>query len=76
MTNQTKAIDDKENQASFEEKVAMIETIIDQLEKEEEGLAAMIDKYQTGTKLLTECHQLLDKAEKELLIIDKDSSDG
>lgn len=50
----------------FEEKMAKIETIVNELEKDEINLDDSISKYTEAMKLIKECDESLKKAEEKI----------
>lgn len=50
----------------FEEKMAKVETIINELEKDEINLDDSISKYTEAMKLIKECDESLKKAEEKI----------
>ncbi len=51
---------------SFEKSLQELEEIVEELEAGELPLDDSIRKYETGVKLLSECYQYLEKAEKKI----------
>ncbi len=51
---------------SFEEALAGLETIADEIEKGEIGLEESIVKYEQGMKLLKRCRDILSAAEQKI----------
>ncbi len=50
----------------FEEKMAKVETIINELERDEINLDDSISKYTEAMKLIKECDESLKKAEEKI----------
>lgn len=59
---------DRESDAppTFEEAVAMLESIIERIESGEIGLERSIEEYEKGAALLRRCRQILEKAEQRV----------
>ncbi len=55
---------------SFEENVELLENIIDKLEKDKVPLSEALKLYNDGVKLVRQCNDMLDKAEKQVKILD------
>ena len=55
---------------SFEENVELLENIIDKLEKDKVPLSEALKLYNDGVKLVRQCNDILDKAEKQVKILD------
>lgn len=51
---------------SFEDALTELEGIIENLETGEVPLAELVEKYETGTKLLKTCHDRLNEAELKI----------
>ena len=54
---------------SFEESLAALETIVEKLERGEEGITESLRHYETGVGLLRECHFALDQVEQKIQIL-------
>ncbi len=50
----------------FEEAVAQLEEIIDQIESGDIGLEESIGQYEKGTKLIEHCQTILNRAQKRI----------
>ena len=61
-----------EQELSLEEAFAQIEETIGHLEEEETTLEESFQAYQQGMKLLQYCNEKIDKAEKQVLLINED----
>lgn len=51
---------------TFEEALARLETIAEQIERGEIGLEESIGKYEEGMALVKQCRQILSKAEHKI----------
>ena len=60
-------------QPTFEESLAELEKIIGELEGGTLPLDTMMTRYEQGVKALAKCREVLDKAEKKIQILVKDS---
>ena len=60
----------------FEEALARLEQLVDELESGETRLDDMLRKYEEGTVLLKFCMEKLDKAEKQVKKLTGNSEDG
>ena len=56
---------------TLEQTFEQLETIMEELEKEEISLEDSFRLYQEGMKLLKECNDSIDKVEKKLLILEE-----
>jgi exodeoxyribonuclease VII small subunit len=61
--------DQLEIEPSFEEALALIERIVENLERGEPELTSALAKYEKGVKLLTRCYTLLDQAENSVALL-------
>ena len=59
---------------SFEDAINNLEKIVNELENGKLSLDETIKKYEEGMKLSKKCNDILDKAEKKITILTKDSS--
>jgi exodeoxyribonuclease VII small subunit len=57
------------NSPSFERALVQLEAIVEQLEDGETGLAAALDCYEQGVRLLKQCYTLLDRAERRIELL-------
>ena len=64
--------DDKRK--SFEEALAELEKIVEEVEQGKVGLEQSIAKYEEGMKLIKHCRKVLDAAEKKIETISKDAA--
>ncbi len=60
---------------SFEEAVAKLTIIADEIENGEIGLEESITKYEEGMKLLSQCQDILTSAEQRIIKLRPDSAD-
>ena len=60
---------------TFEENLARLEEIVAALEKGEAKLADSLKLFEEGTKLVTDCGSMLDKAEQKVMKLSK-GADG
>lgn len=58
---------------TFEEAMARLEAIADEIEKGEIGLEESIDRYEEGMKLLAQCQDILTTAEQRIVKLQPDS---
>lgn len=58
----------KENN-TFEEKIASLENIVQELEKGELNLDDSMKKFEEGMSLSKECNNILEEAEKKITIL-------
>lgn len=58
---------------TLEESFAMLEEIINKLEKEEISLEDSFALYNDGMKVLKECNDSIDKVEKKLIVLNEES---
>ena len=55
-----------EKPPKFEDAIAQLETIIDQIESGQIGLEESITQYERGMKLVTRCQSILDDARRRI----------
>lgn len=60
---------------TFEENLARLEEIVAALEKGDAKLAESLKLFEEGTKLVTDCGTMLDKAEQKVIKLSK-GADG
>jgi len=60
----------------FEQSLDTLETIVHQLEDGELGLAESLARYEEGVKLLRQCYELLEKAERRIELLSGVDADG
>ena len=53
----------------FESALRTLETVVDNLERGDSGLAEALAKYEQGVRLLALCHGTLDKAERSVALL-------
>ena len=53
-------------QPTFEEALAQLETLAEQIERGEIGLEESIAKYEQGMKLVAQCRSILNRAEQRV----------
>ncbi len=63
-------------QPTFEQALAELETIVAELEEGQTPLADSLARYQRGVRLLRECYQLLENAERKIELLNRVDSDG
>jgi exodeoxyribonuclease VII small subunit len=63
-------------QPSFEEALSQLETIVLELEEGQIGLAEALARYEEGVKLLKQCYQLLQRAERRIEVLNRVDLDG
>jgi exodeoxyribonuclease VII small subunit len=59
----------EESEIRFEEAVSQLEQIVESLERGEPELATALSKYETGVRLLTQCYDLLEGAERAVALL-------
>lgn len=59
----------KENEASFEQSLETLESIVGKLEGGKLGLAESIEVYEVGVKHLKSCYQMLSEAERRIVLV-------
>ena len=74
MTDGRMIMDKKDDKRkSFEEALAELEKIVEEVEQGKVGLEQSIAKYEDGMKLIKHCRNVLDAAEKKIETISKDA---
>ncbi len=58
-----------ETQPNFEDALARIERIVEDLERGEPALSAALAKYEEGIQLVRSCYDLLDQAERSVALL-------
>jgi exodeoxyribonuclease VII small subunit len=58
-----------EKKISFEDALAQLEKIVEDVEQEKISLELSIDKYAQGMKLIKYCRAILEQAEKQIELI-------
>ena len=61
---------------SFEQALATLEDIVHSLEEGQIGLADALGRYEHGVKLLKECYQLLEQAERRIELLTRVGPSG
>ncbi len=61
---------------SFEEALAMLEIIVQELEDGQIGLAQGLTRYEEGVELLRQCYQLLEHAERRIELLSRVDANG
>ena len=61
---------------SFEEALAAIETIVHELEEGQLGLEESLARYERGAKLLHQCHEQLQQAERRIELLSGVDAEG
>jgi exodeoxyribonuclease VII small subunit len=61
---------------SFEEALAELEIIVQQLEEGQIPLAEGLARYEQGVKLLKQCYQLLEHAERRIELLNRVDHEG
>jgi exodeoxyribonuclease VII small subunit len=59
----------EQQQPTFEQALTTLEAIVRDMEQGTLGLAESLGKYEEGVKLLTQCQQLLDRAERRIELL-------
>jgi exodeoxyribonuclease VII small subunit len=59
---------------SFEDAIERVEALIDRMESGEIGLEESIGQYEQGTKLLSHCRAILERAEQRIAKLAADDS--
>lgn len=68
--------EDSPEPLSFEDALARLEGIVENLEDGEIGLAQGLAEYEQGVKLLKQCYQLLGQAQSRIELLNRVDSDG
>jgi exodeoxyribonuclease VII small subunit len=61
---------------SFEQALAQLESIVRQLEDGELGLNEALERYEKGVRLLRQCYDLLDRAERKIELLSGIDAEG
>ena len=64
----------RDKQPTYEQAVAELETIIEKIESGEIGLEESLKHYEQGMKLLCQCKDILDAAEKKIATLAVDAA--
>ncbi len=67
---------DRPADKSFEQSLAELQQIVEQLEQGKLGLSESIEKYERGVKLLRECHHQLQQVERKIQVLTRVDEDG
>ena len=62
----------KEKDFKLEEAFEKLDIIVEELEKADISLEKSFSLYQEGMKLLKACNDIIDKVEKELIVLNED----
>ena len=62
-------------EASFEESLAELETIVEQMETGEPSLADLMENYSRGIRLSQKCMKALERAEKTMDLLVKEGKE-
>ena len=65
-----------QDQPSFEESLAELESVVHDLEEGELGLADALARYEQGVKHLKRCYELLEQAERKIELLTGVAEDG
>jgi len=65
-----------EPQPSFEQALAVLQTIVDDLEEGQLDLATALARYEQGVKLLRQCYALLENAERRIELVSRVDAQG
>lgn len=61
---------------TFEEALTRLDQIVQELEEGQIGLAEGLARYEQGVKLLKQCYQLLERAERRIEVLNRVDIDG
>ena len=61
---------------SFEQALSELETIVHDLEDGQIGLEEALARYEQGVKLLRRCHELLQRAERQIALLSGVDAEG
>ena len=64
--------ENKEKKEKLEDMFGQLETVIQDMEKEDVSLEDSFELYNRGMNLLKRCNKAIDKAEKKVLVLDED----
>jgi exodeoxyribonuclease VII small subunit len=64
------------DQPTFEAALAQLDAIVQELEEGQIGLAEGLTRYEQGVKLLKQCYQLLEHAQRRIELLSRVDSDG
>ena len=65
----TKSEDSAAQQPAFEQALEQLEAIVRELEEGEIGLNEALARYEQGVKLLRQCYDLLERAERKIALL-------
>lgn len=65
---------DNKSKPSFEQALEQLEKIVEQIESGQIGLEDSIARYEQGIKLVKQCREILDAAEKKIQLLAKGES--
>ncbi len=63
-------------QPSFEEALQRLQTIVQELDQGELGLDRALERYEEGIRLLRQCHEVLQKAERRIELLSGVDAEG
>jgi exodeoxyribonuclease VII small subunit len=63
-------------QPSFEEALQRLQAIVQELEQGDFGLDRALERYEEGVKLLRQCHDVLQKAERKIELLSGVDAEG
>lgn len=64
--------ENKEKKEKLEDMFGQLETVIQDMEKEDVSLEDSFELYNRGMNLLKRCNKAIDKVEKKVLVLDED----
>ncbi len=64
------------DQPTFEDALAQLDAIVQELEEGQIGLAEGLTRYEEGVKLLKQCYQLLEHAQRRIELLSRVDSEG
>lgn len=67
---------DDADRLTFEQALAAIESIVHELEEGQLGLEESLTRYERGAKLLRQCHEQLQRAERRIELLTGVDADG
>lgn len=67
---------DVKQSACFEDALEQLEGIVHRLEEGQIGLAEALGQYEQGVKLLRQCYQMLETAERRIEVLSRVTADG
>ncbi len=63
------------SEMNFEESIKKLEEIVKELEQGEDDLDTSVKKFEEGMKISKECSDMLEKAERKITMLIKNSND-